>query len=165
MAVDPIINTCTETLEGYAQRGFLQGLGVISSTGKQAKYNLPWHFNKVFELHVNLNPVKIHMPVVLPNVLLRSAMDKDFRTYIQELSDSNLPAHRRFTPDELSVSNRKGNLSLTLKLASTTDSDQVVTQLGRFISLVHEVYKIFLKNGHYDQYVADQFGIDSDSFW
>ncbi|MBU3068233.1 hypothetical protein KOI40_00190 [Aestuariicella sp. G3-2] len=52
-----------------------------------------------------------------------------------------------------------------MNLTDGSDAEDAAQALSRFIAMIHEVFKIFLKNGHYDTYVAEQYQIDADSFW
>jgi hypothetical protein len=165
MSSQEMINACTQTLSGFASKGFFNGFSVSKTTSNLAEYQFRWHFNCDFELKLNTKSKKITMPMVLPLVKSRSAMDKDFREFINELSDPDLPDHRRFNEKQLSVTNKDSKLSLSMQLPDDVNSESIVDEVGKFISVIHQVFKIFLKNGQYDEYVSGTYRIDADSFW
>lgn len=85
------------------------------------------------------------MPVVLPDVKPRSAMDKDFRSFIAELSDATLPDHRRIPTHQIKAINRSGQLGLTMTLPETLDESSLTNSINQFVTVIHQVYKMFLK--------------------
>ncbi|GAB3097888.1 hypothetical protein G8770_17385 [Aestuariicella hydrocarbonica] len=158
---NPDITACTDLLAGYATKGFFNGFSVEKETLKQARYQLHWHFNRLYQVDINLMTGKIQMPVVFPNVKSRSRMDKDFRAFIAERCSPVQLEHRRFNREQIKVVNRSSNLSLEMVLTEKLSAQTMM----RFIGLIHEVFKIFLKNGQHDTYVSEQYQIDADSFW
>jgi len=163
--INPDITACTELLAGYATKGFFTGFAVEKETSTKAFYQLHWHFNRLYQVEINLKTGKIQMPAIFPNVKPRSRMDKDFRVFIEERCSPDQPEHRRFDSEQLKVVDRSSNLSLVMALSENLTPQKTTQAMTRFIGLIHEVFKIFLKNGQYDTYVSEQYQIDADSFW
>lgn len=160
-----ILTTTTQTLTDYASKGFFNTFSTAKLSNSQATYHVRWHFQNIYELILNTKTNKLSIPVILPNVPARSAMDKDFRAFIKELSDTDLPEHRRIPSEQLKVVNKNKGLSLIMTLPKPLTATTLEQSIEKFISSIHQVFKFFLKNGNYDDYVAQTYGIDSDSFW
>jgi hypothetical protein len=97
--------------------------------------------------------------VVLPEVPAGSSMYREFKEFVKSRQSESLPDHRRIHPKKATVrpSNRSGNVALTL----TVKNGDYEYATRKLIHLVHEVYLVFLQEGHYD-YMIEAFNLDPD---
>ena len=86
-------------------------------------------------------------------------MYREFKEFVASRSSASLPDHRRIDPKKAAVrpSNRSGNVALTLTVKNS-DYDYATRKL---IHLVHEIFLVFLHEGHYD-YMVQVFDLDPD---
>jgi hypothetical protein len=145
-------------MEDYAKRGVFRGFTIQQVRHGVASFRLIWHHDRNFDLIVDTHKKTILIPVVLPSVPARSPLYKDFRAFVESHHEATLPDHRRIEKSKVCVrsANRRGNVSLTV---AVRDEDYAYA-LGRLIHLVHETFLIFLADGPYRDYMAEQLGAD-----
>jgi hypothetical protein len=121
---------------------------------------MTWHRDRTFELTVDPARGTLTFPAVLPEVSARSELFHDFQAFLRLRQSEQMPAHRRTDPHKagLSCAVRKGDLALTL----TVRDGDFSYGTRKLISLVHEVYLVFLYDGKYYQYMIDVFDLDPD---
>ena len=143
-------------LDAVSRRGVFQGFSEGASTAGQLRFALVWHQNKRFELLVDLGKAAVLMPMVLPNVPSRSALDRNFRSFVKACSEDETRPHRRIDPAKVAIScvNRHGALGVRFNLLD----DDIDYALQRLLHLVQETYVLFLKDGIYLDYWIEQFG-------
>jgi hypothetical protein len=147
-------------LENYAARGVFRGFGPGPARKGKPTFKIMWHRDRTFEFVVDLQKQTMSFPVVLPDVPAHSSMYSEFREFVESRQSGNLPDHRRIDPAKVQVrcGNRDGNASLTLAVKDG-DYEYAVRKL---VSLVHEVYMVFLYDGRYYDYLVETFDLDPD---
>ena len=147
-------------LETYAARAVFRGFSHGPAGGGRAIFRMLWHRDRLFELILDVPRKTLRFPTVLPEVPPDSAMYREFREYVESRFSEDLPEHRRFDANKISIKcgNRAGNVSLTLT-ALDGDFDYATRKL---IHLVHEVYLDFLLDGRYYEYMVEKFDLDPD---
>ncbi|MBT4521203.1 MAG: hypothetical protein HOC23_14470 [Halieaceae bacterium] len=148
-------------LQGCAQRGFFNRFSRLDDKKGLAHFSIGWHHDTVFEVFVDSSKQALRMPVVLPGVEKASDLDRDFRAFVKRCHSESIPAHRRIDRARVEIKPilRAGNMSLSTKVKNG-DYDYAIDKL---ICLVHEVFKLFLKDGLYYQYMIDRFGLNPDT--
>ncbi len=86
-------------------------------------------------------------------------MYREFKQFVESRHSESLPDHRRIDPRKppSGPSNRSGKVALTLTVKNS-DYEYATRKL---IHLVHEVFLVFLQEGHYD-YMVNVFDLDPD---
>jgi hypothetical protein len=86
-------------------------------------------------------------------------MYREFKEFVKSRQSESLPDHRRIHPKKATVrpSNRSGNVALTL----TVKNGDYEYATRKLIHLVHEIYLVFLLEGHYD-YMIEVLNLDPD---
>lgn len=150
-------DSVAQTLEGYAQRGVFRGFSQ-DMRPRQAVFHLLWHRERVFEFIFDPQKNTLRIPLVLPNV--SAEMYQALKEFITVRHSSVLPAHRRIDPCKAQVQtrNRNGSVSITLQVLDGDDEYGV----QKLIHLVHEIYLTFLMDGHYYDYMVENFDLDPD---
>lgn len=145
-------------MEDYARRGVFRGFSSRPASDGIAAFRMIWHQGRSFDLIVDTWKQTIFMPEVLPRV--PPSLYTDFKTFVESHHAPGLPDHRRIDTAKARVrsANRRGSVSLRMVL-KTGDYEY---GLQRFIHLVHETYLIFLSNGTYRDYLAEQLGVSFD---
>jgi hypothetical protein len=147
-------------MESYGNRGVFSALSNrLVRVGVRA-FTAKWHRALVFTLIVDANKRTLAIPVVLPNVPARSAMYREYRSFVASHHSPSLPPHRRTDTSKARVAcrNRRGHVSLIM----TITGDQYVYGTQRLIHLVHETFLFFLAEGQYYEYRVEQLGDDPD---
>jgi hypothetical protein len=145
-----------DLMEDYAKRGVFRGFASQPVRHGVAAFRMIWHHDRVFDLIVDTHKKTILIPVVLPAVPSRSPLYEDFRAFVESHHAPTLPDHRRIEKSKVRVrcANRRGSASLTMALR---DEDYAYA-LQRLVHLVHETFLIFLADGPYRDYMAEQLG-------
>lgn len=143
-------------LEDYAKRGVFSGYASQPARNGVAAFRIIWHHDRVFELIVDTRKKAIEIPVVLPAVPARSPLYTNFKAFVESHQAAALPEHRRIEKSKVRVrcANRRGKICLTM---SVRDDDYAYA-LERLILLVHETFLLFLADGPYRDYLAEQLG-------
>jgi hypothetical protein len=158
------IEEAEDLLEGYAARGVFRGFSRVAAsvgqTAGQATFTIRWHRDRTFQLTVNTRTNRLRMPVVLPEVAVKSAMDRELRQFVKENQSKERLEHRRIDPGKVAVqcSNRAGNFGLTV---TALDGD-LKYAIQKLIALVQEIYMAFLYDGRYYDYMVEVFDLDPD---
>jgi len=145
-------------MEDCAKRGVFRGFASQPVRNGVAAFRMIWHRDRVFDLIVDTRKRTIVIPVVLPAVPARSPLYANFKAFVESRHEAALPDHRRIEESKVRVrcANRRGNVSLTMALR---DEDYAYA-LQRLVHLVHETFLIFLADGPYRDYMAEQLGAD-----
>jgi len=161
MTKDNAIAAVESYLQGCAQRGFFSSFSRLPDEKGQARFSFTWHQDRPFDVYLDFYKQAIRMPIVLPGVEKGSDLDKDFRAFVKRCHSEGLPDHRRIDSARVEIKPilRAGNMSLSVRVK---DGDYGYG-IDKLISLVHEVFKLFLKDGLYYQYMIDKFGLDPDT--
>ena len=121
-----------------------------------------WHFDRPFELLLDVPAKTLRFPDVLPGVPARSVMYRALRAFLKERHSTDVPEHRRVNPVKarVTLNNKVGVVALTLR---TKDGDfDYATR--KIIQIVHEIFMVFLVDGSYYEYMVDQLGLDPDRY-
>ena len=146
-------------LENYANRGTFKGFSRGPVRGGIARFKILWHRDRFFELILDPHKKMLRFPMVLPEVPAGSSMYRELKQFVESRHSESLPDHRRIDPKKATVrpSNRSANVALTVTVKNS-DYEYATRKL---IHLVHEVYLVFLQEGHYD-YMIKVFNLDPD---
>jgi len=129
-------------LQGYADKAVFRGFNQGQPRNGRAVHRILWHRNQVFELVMDTRRKTLHIPLLLPQVQLRSEMYKKFQGFLRSFADPSVPEHRRIDPRKARVScaNRRGMVSLTMAVRG----GEYEYGARKIVQLVHEVFLIFL---------------------
>ncbi len=146
-------------LENYANRGTFKGFSRGPVRIGVASFKILWHRDQFFDLILDTHKKTLRFPVVLPEVPPGSPMFREFKQFVESRHSESLPDHRRIDPSKATVrpSNRSGKVALTLTVKNS-DYEYATRKL---IQLVHEIFLVFLQEGHYD-YMVKVFDLDPD---
>jgi len=152
----------TAILEGYAEKAVFRGFSAHPERGGKARYRMVWHYDRPFELALDVPGKTLHFPAVLPGVPARSPMYRDLRAFLKARQSAETPEHRRVDPARarLVVSNQRGAVSLALTVKDG-DFDYATRKM---IHIVHEIFMVFLVDGPYYEYMVEQLGLDPDRY-
>ena len=148
-------------LQSFAERGLFRAFSRAETRRARTTFKMLWHRDRDFELILDTNHNTLTFPCVLPEIKSRSSMAAEFRAWVAERQSSELPEHRRIDRAKCTLEcvNRKGDMSVTLKLMGTPDWDYGARKI---VALVHEVYMSFIHDGRYYTYMIDVFDLDPD---
>ena len=149
-------------LEEYAAKAVFRGFSAHPKAGGKAAYKMVWHFDRPFELLLDVPEKTLRFPAVLPGVPSRSAMYRELRAFLKERHSPEVPEHRRVNPGKarVTLSNKIGVVSLTLR-SKDGDFDYATRKI---IQIVHEIFMVFLVDGPYYEYMVEQLGLDPDRY-
>jgi hypothetical protein len=152
----------TRILEEYAAKAVFRGFSAHPKTGGKAMYKMVWHFDRPFELLLDVPGKTLRFPDVLPGVPARSAMYRELRAFLKERHSVEVPEHRRVNPVKarLTMTNQRGVVALKLTVKDG-DFDYATRKI---IHMVHEIFMVFLVDGPYYEYMVEQLGLDPDRF-
>jgi hypothetical protein len=152
----------TRILEEYAAKAVFRGFSAHPKAGGKAVYKMVWHFDRPFELLLDVPEGTLRFPEVLPGVPSRSAMYRELRAFLKERHSAEVPEHRRVNPVKarVTLSNKIGVVSLTLR-SKDGDFDYATRKI---IQIVHEILMVFLVDGPYYEYMVEQLGLDPDRY-
>lgn len=144
-------------LENYATRGTFKGFARGPVRAGAAKFKILWHRDRLFELILDTRKKTLRFPVVLPEV--PPPMYQQLKEFLDSRKSPDLPDHRRIDPKKaiLRPTLKSGNVSLTMTV-KTSDYEYATRKL---IHLVHEIFLVFLHEGHYE-YMVEVFDLDPD---
>ena len=157
-----VIRQVTGILQSYADRAVFRGFAAGPARGGIAIYKIVWHHDRRFELRLDVPKRTMRFSVLLPGVRQGSAMHRDIEQYLKSRHSPELPPHRRVDRGKavLQCSNRAGNISLRLTLKGS-DFEYAVRKL---IHVVDEIFKGFLIDGPYYEYMVEQLGLNPDQY-
>ena len=144
-------------LETYARRGVFRGYSRGSEGRGQATYKIVWHFDRVWELRLDIERGRLRFPLVLPNLPADSQMYSELKEFVRSRHGESLAEHRRIDRGkaEVNTHKRNGNVSLTL----TVKNDDYEYGVRKLVHLVHEIFMTFLRDGSYYEYLVDNFDL------
>jgi hypothetical protein len=156
------VDIVTAVLEGYAEKAVFRGFSAHPGRGGRATYQMVWHFDRPFELLLDVPGKTLRFPDVLPGVPARSAMYRELRAFMKVRQTDKLPEHRRVNPAKarLTLTNQRGAVALKLTVKDG-DFDYATRKM---IQVVHEVFMVFLVDGPYYEYMVERLGLDPDRF-
>jgi hypothetical protein len=159
---DATVALVTGILEGYAEKALFRGFSAHPRGSGKATYRMVWHYDRPFELLLDVGGKTLRFPAVLPGVPARSAMYRELRSFLKVRQTDELPEHRRVNPAQarLALSNQRGAVSLTLTVKDG-DFDYATRKM---IHIVHEIFMVFLVDGPYFEYMVEQLGLDPDRY-
>lgn len=143
-----------ESLQAYADRGVFRGLSEI----KTGVFTFVWLTRHPVEFICDAGKQELRFKNLLPNVVARSAMHQDLKSFLQGRYNEELPLHRRIDPKraEIVCSNRGGKISLSLKVKN----NQYAYGVNKIVNLVHEVF-VHLREREAD-YLAEHFDVSEE---
>ncbi len=156
------IGLVTAILEGYAAKAVFRGFSAHPHTNGKATYRMVWHYDRSFELLLDVPKKTLRFPAVLPGVPPRSPMYRELQAFLKARQSEELPEHRRVNPAKarLTLANQRGAVSLKLTMK---DADfRYATR--KMIHVVHEIFMVFLVDGPYFEYMVEQLGLDPDRY-
>jgi hypothetical protein len=155
------VDIVTAVLEGYAEKALFRGFSAHPGRGK-ATYRMVWHYDRPFELLLDVPKKTLRFPALLPGVPVRSTMYAALQAFVKERQSPELPDHRRIdsAAARLALANQKGSVSLVL----TVKNADFEYAARKIIQVVHEIFLIFLVDGPYYDYMVEHLGLDPDRF-
>lgn len=131
-------NIVREKLKAYSDRGVFRGFNESAGRGGKTTFKFTWLLDREFTLIFNPDKSTLTLKNILPHVPNRSFMDEDLRAFVQSRNAKELPAHRRINPKqaELTYSNRKENVSLTL----TVKTNQYGPAVAKLLNTVNALF-------------------------
>jgi hypothetical protein len=156
------VELVTAILEGYAEKAVFRGFSAHPKRGGKASYKMIWHYDRSFELLLDVPAEILLFPAVLPGVPVGSTMYRDLRAFLKSKTSVETPEHRRINPVKarLTAINQSGAVSLKLTVKDG-DFDYATRKL---IHIVHEIFMVFLVDGPYFDYMVEHLGLDPDRF-
>jgi hypothetical protein len=153
------IDVVAEALESYARRGVFRGFSRGDVRNGRAVFRMVWHWNRDFDLIFDSNHGIMRFPLLLPDVSGNSKLYRDLKEFIKSRQSAQLPDHRRIDSKKAKVgcSVRGGRVSVAL----TVRSGDYEYGARKLISLVQEIFLVFLADSYYD-YMVDAFELDPD---
>lgn len=152
----------TAILEGYAEKAVFRAFSAHPKRGGKAIYRMVWHYDRAFEMALDVPGKTLEFPAVLPGVPARSTMYRNLRAFLKSRQAAETPEHRRVNPAKvrLTLANQRGAVSLRFMVK---DGDfEYATR--KIIHIVHEIFMVFLVDGAYYEYMVEQLGLDPDRF-
>lgn len=121
-----------------------------------------WHYDRSFDLLLDVPNKTLRFPALLPGVPARSPMYRALQAFVKDRQSPDVPEHRRVDPAKarVALANQKRSVSLTFTLK---DSDFEYAA-RKIIQVVHEIFLVFLVDGPYFDYTVEQLGLDPDRF-
>ena len=161
-AAGPPVGLVTSILEGYAEKAVFRAFSAHPKRGGKVTYKMVWHYDRPFELLLDVPAKTLQFPAVLPGVPARSAMYRELQAFLKVRQSADTPEHRRVDPAKarLVSTNQRGAVSLKLTVKDG-DFDYATRKL---IQIVHEIFMVFLVDGPYFEYLVEQLGLDPDRF-
>jgi hypothetical protein len=152
----------TAILEGYAEKAVFRGFSAHPQGNGKATYRMVWHYDRPFELLLDVPGKTLRFPAVLPGVPARSPMYRELQTFLRARQTAEMPEHRRLNPVKarIALSNQRGAVSLKLTVKDG-DFDYATRKM---IHIVHEIFMVFLVDGPYFEYAVEQLGLDPDRY-
>jgi hypothetical protein len=119
-----------------------------------------WHKDRNFDLIVDVTHKTIHVPVVLPSVAARSAMQREYRKFLEGFQNGEMPVHRSIDRRKclLKCINRRGSVAITLEVR---DGDYAYAT-EKLLAVMQETYLLFLQLGGYADYMVEHLGGNPD---
>lgn len=152
----------TAILEGYAEKAVFRGFSAHPKRGGQAVYQMVWHFDRPFELLLDVAQKTLRFPAVLPGVPARSAMYRELRDFLKVRQTDAMPEHRRVNPAKARVTSRTVRGVVSVQLAVKDGDFEYATR--KIIQIVHEIFMAFLVDGSYFEYMVEQLKLDPDRY-
>jgi hypothetical protein len=110
----------------------------------------------LFELTYDAARRTLRFPAVLPKV--DAAMFRDLKVFVVSRQSDDLPEHRRIDPGKakLRCALKGGDVSISIT------SEDVEYATRKLVSLVHEIYMVFLYEPRHYDYLIETFDLDPD---
>jgi hypothetical protein len=156
------VTLVTGILEGYAEKAVFRGFSAHPKRGGKAVYKMVWHFDRPFELLLDVPRKTLRFPAVLPGVPARSAMYRELRAFLQARQTDALPEHRRVNPAKARVTSSTARGIVSVQLTVKDGDFDYATR--KIIHIVHEIFMAFLVDGPYYEYMVEQLGLDPDRY-
>jgi hypothetical protein len=156
------VDRVTAILENYATRGVFRAFSQAQIRGQRAAFKMTWHHDRLFELAMDMARHTLRFPVLLPGVAPESSMYRELKEFVDSRHSPELPPHRAINPEKARArcGNRSGNVSVTVQVR---DGDyEYATR--KLIHLVDEIFKNFLCDGPYYDYLVEHLGLDPDRY-
>lgn len=154
------VETVADTLQEYARRGVFRGFSRGDTRNGKTTFKMMWHHDRLFELVFDASKGTLRIPLVLPQVEAKSAMHREFKSFLKAFRSEELPDHRRVDNEKVEIKsfNRGGNISLT----GTVKDGDYAYGARKLIHVVHEIFLVFLYDGRNYEYMIEIFDLDPD---
>ncbi len=121
-----------------------------------------WHYDRPFQLVLDVPAKTLRFANLLPGIPANSAMYKALKAFLKERQSTDVPEHRRVNPAKarIQVTNRGGAVSLAFSVIGG-DFEYAARKI---IHIVHEIFLVFLIDGNYYDYLVEHLGLDPDRF-
>jgi hypothetical protein len=149
-------------LEHYARQGVLRGVdSQAKRRGRRFAFKFVWFYQRTFEMSVNTSAGVISVSPLLPKVSRNGTLHRNLKAFVRSKQNENLPEHRRISSERCVVTCRHsgGDIGLSLRVKDG-DFDFATRAL---IHLMDEIFKVFLRDGIYRDYMMDVWELNPDT--
>jgi hypothetical protein len=152
----------TAVLEGYAEKAVFRGFSAHPKRDGNVTYTMVWHYDRPFELLLDVRNKTLTFPAMLPGLPARSVMYRELQAFLKSRQSDEVPEHRRVNRAKarIALANRRGAVSLAL----TVGDGDFYYAARKIVQIAHEIFLIFLVDGPYYEYMVEQLGLDPDRF-
>ena len=151
-----------DVLQDYADRGVFRGFREVVGRKQSIVFEiLCFPFTqRPFQLVYSENPASLIFKPLLQGMPARSDMYRQFKSYMNERTSTELPEHRRIDPDrvELKWSNRQGDVNVALNING--QNHEYATR--RAINLLTDVFLDLLTESPYYEFMEENFDMPED---
>ena len=151
-----------DVLQEYADRGVFRGFREAAGRNDTTVFEfLCFPFaHQPFRLIYNDHKQSLMFKGLLLEMPARSEMYQQLKSFLQQRSAADLPAHRRIDPDrvQLKWSNRKGKIDVTLNING--QHHEYATR--RAINLLTDLFFDLLTESPYYEYMEAHFDMPED---
>jgi len=148
-----------KVLASYAERGVFRSFSQVAGEKGKPEFRFYWLWNLPF--HVIFDPERrsLSFRKLLPGITRGSRLETELRAFIEGLSSSDRPEHRRIDPTRLAVrySNQRGTVALTFRMLGS-DCEYGVR---RAVNAVNEIFLEFL-NARFPEYMVGMFKLPEE---
>ncbi len=125
-----------------------------SFSRRGSEFRFEWLWGLPFCLTFDRKAAALEFRELLPNIAVRSDLERGVKSFVRGFSAKDRPAHRRVDPAMLTVryANRRGRATLAFGIRA----DDPEYAVRKALEVVNEVFLGFL-NLHYPEYMAENF--------
>lgn len=150
----------TAILQGYADKGIFRTFSPGAVRGGRASFTMLWHYDRRFELRLDVPKKTLHFPALLPGV--DDALYSAFQEFLSSRHSEDLPPHRRIDTAKARMTCQRDEGLVSVTMTSRDGDFEYATR--KLIHIVHETFLAFLADGPYFEYLVEHLGLDPDRF-
>ncbi|MGC4027898.1 MAG: hypothetical protein QM696_03345 [Steroidobacteraceae bacterium] len=149
-----------QVLRSFADRGAFRSFDASRGKGGTHVFRFGWLRDRVFTLVYDPRGSRMKMPGLFIAAPRNPPMAANLRSYLKTMAAEDRPPHRRVDPARMRVSVRSAANDIDL-LAHVTEPD-AGWAARKLISLVNEIYMMFLSDPLYYEYRVKIFNAHPD---